>query len=64
MTLQKISAGNSINCIPSTNSSLSENSHDHKLKTVSNLRKHNKKNHKTKIYIKDVITGEGFRLLK
>ena len=42
MALGKITNDNSVKFIPSTNSSQSENSHDHKPKTVSNPRKQNK----------------------
>ena len=47
------------------NSSPSENSHDRKSKTVSNPGKQNKNlSQINKIFIADIIIGEGFRVIK
>ena len=65
MTLRKITIDNSVKYIPSTNSSPSDNSHDHKSKTVSNLRKQNKTfSQNNEKFIKDITTGEGFGMLE
>ena len=64
MTLRKIIFDNSVKYIPSTNNPPSETSHDHKLKTVSNPRKQNKKlSQNNEKLIKVIITCEGFRIL-
>ena len=65
MTLRKNSINNSAKVIPPTNSSPSENSHDHKPNTVSTPKKQPKKfSQINKKYIKDFISGEGFTILK
>ena len=47
------------------NSSPNEKSHYHKPKTVSNPRKQNKQlSLNNKIFIKDIVTAERFRILK
>ena len=65
MTLPTITIDNAVKYISSTNSSPSENAHDHKSGTVSNPKKQNEKfSQNNKKFIKDIITGEGFGILK
>ena len=64
MTLKKISSDDSVKYIPSMNTWLSENSYDHKAKTVSSLRKQNKITSRSIKKFIENITAEGFRILK
>ena len=65
MSLRKITFDNSVRYEPSTNSSQSENSHDHKPKTVSNPRKQIKNlSQSNKMFIKDYIRAESFKMVK
>ena len=61
MALRKINIDNSVKYIPSGNST----PNDHKPRTVSNPRKQNKKlSQNNKEFIKDIVTAEGFRIVK
>ena len=64
MTLRKMTIGNSVKYIPSTNSSPSEISHDHKPRTVSNSRKQNKNYSQNNKKLFRNIAAEGFGIHK
>ena len=64
MTLGKITIDNRVKYIPSTNSSPSEKSHDHKPETVSNPGKQDKTNSQiNKKFLRNEY-AQGFRILK
>ena len=65
MKLPKLTFGNGVKYNPYTNSSASESSHVHKPKTASNPGKQIKRfSQFNEKFIKDIITGEGIRILK